>query len=185
MAPTVSVVNTRDGIGPRAPIFAVQGRDEKGKSNLNKLQPMVTVSNIENNGVCGIELTNNKAYYAGNPNDPDDDRKIGWTIFTDEPTEELKLRKLKKSGNWRLAYFLELEGKEVLLADGVSTAVVHVFTSFCPLTRSAPFVPAVELGPKECVPACWNLGFEAESNCQQLCDGKSNSVCVQELAGIF
>ena len=100
VAPTVSVVNTRDGVGPRSPVFTTTGRSDD--RSLDTARSLVKHSSIENQTSLELERGRNGE---------------GWTFFVTNDNS-LILRKREKAGNWTNFQFFELEKTRVCPVDG-------------------------------------------------------------------
>lgn len=109
VSPTVTVANTRDAAGPRAPVFQVIGRAEPRQ--LDQAPALAVVNSIENH--ASISLTRGHSSPETN----------AWTLmYTNR--DGLVLRKGFKSGNWTTHKFFQFD-------ESTGT-----FTEFCPTDRS-------------------------------------------------
>jgi len=99
VAPTLKIQNTRDGIGPRQPVFVVTGRTEQ--QDLDTAQSLVRIESVENAGSVGIDLV---------PEAREDDklanREVTLMVTRDG---KLLLRQNFKQGNWRKISFFEFD----------------------------------------------------------------------------
>ncbi|SHI14963.1 hypothetical protein [Ferrimonas marina] len=133
MEAVLTVSNTRDGQGPRAPTFKVVGRNED--KDLNNALPLVQFNNIENNAAAVIELTNNKNKRG---------IMLGWSIMNTKGGDFV-LRNKEGAGNWINISFYKLSPVTFFDANGAEiTAMMHM--PYCP--------DPIVLGDKERVLTC-------------------------------
>lgn len=122
MESTLTVSNTRDAGGAKAPVLKVQGRNEKRA--LNEALPILSVESIENQ--AGIELTRGSMKR---------DAKLGWSIIYDgKDKSDLILREVRGSGNWIVTSFYKLENKMLQDVEG-SEFMAQVFVPYCPTDK--------------------------------------------------